>query len=135
MAVTTHLVDTGVLIHALRGPSRALGERLLEHDGRMAVSTISVTELTYGALRAVDPETALIAVQELLAELEVLPLDQAGAAEAGVIRAELAARGTPIGPYDGMIAAQARAAGLILATGNVREFRRVRGLAVENWRR
>jgi tRNA(fMet)-specific endonuclease VapC len=64
----------------------------------------------------------------------VLDVDVRAARVAGAVRAELAARGTPIGPYDVLIAGQARAEDLILATGNVREFRRVKGLKVETWR-
>lgn len=61
-------------------------------------------------------------------------LDQRAGRVAGEIRSELVARGTPIGPYDVLIAAQARAEGLVLATSDVREFKRVKGLQVESWR-
>lgn len=64
----------------------------------------------------------------------VLPFDAAAAREAGSIRADPACRGTPIGPYDLLIGAQALASRLALASGNSRDFRRVRGLHVENWR-
>ena len=55
------------------------------------------------------------------------------ARRAGDVRAALRARGTPIGPYDVLIAGQALARGLILVTHNVAEFSRVEGLRVENW--
>ncbi len=100
----------------------------------MAVSAISVTEVTYGALRAQRRDEALEAVEEFLDAFVVLEMDQRAGRVAGAVRAELAERGTPIGPYDVLIAAQARAEGLVLATGNAREFRRVKGLTVETWR-
>ena len=55
------------------------------------------------------------------------------ATHTGQIRAELAATGTPIGPYDQMIAGHARSLGLIVVTNNVKEFTRVEGLRVDNW--
>jgi tRNA(fMet)-specific endonuclease VapC len=63
----------------------------------------------------------------------VLSFDVEDARHAGAIRAELAAAGTPIGPYDALIAGQARARCLVLVTHNVREFARVPGLQVEDW--
>lgn len=134
MAGLTHLADSDVVIHALRGPGPSLAQRLRDHGGRLAVSAITVTELTYGALRADRRDDALDAVEEFLDTVVVLEIDQRAGRVAGAVRAELAAHGTPIGPYDVLIAAQARAEGLVLATGNVREFRRVQGLQVENWR-
>jgi len=130
----THLLDTDVVIRTLRGPGRELAARLRDHDGRLAVSSISVAELTYGALRSARPDDALDAVEEFLDYVAVLEVDQGVGRVAGAVRAELGARGTPIGPYDVLIAAQARAEDLVLATGNVREFRRVPGITVESWR-
>jgi tRNA(fMet)-specific endonuclease VapC len=63
----------------------------------------------------------------------VLPLDLEDARHAGELRARLAARGTPIGAYDILIAGQARARGLVLITRNLREFERAPGLNAENW--
>lgn len=130
----THLIDTDVVIQALRGPGPALAEKLRENAGRLAVASVSVAELTYGALRARDRDEALDVVEGFLDSVEVVEMDQRVGRVAGAIRSELAARGTPIGPYDILIAAQARAEGLVLATGNVREFKRVKGLQVESWR-
>ena len=63
----------------------------------------------------------------------VVEFDRDDARRAGLIRAELANRGTPIGPYDVLIAGQALNRGLILITRNVREFSRVSGLQIEDW--
>jgi len=70
-------------------------------------------------------------VDALVALLEVLDFDSKAADHYGQIRAELEKQGTPIGPYDLMIAAHARAKGLILVTNNVREFERVAGLSAQ----
>ena len=79
------------------------------------------------------PETNIVVVEGFAARLAVLPFDDRAAAHYGQIRGELERKGTPIGPYDLMIAAHARCEGLTLVTHNVREFRRVAGLRVENW--
>ena len=134
MARLTHLLDSDVVIHALRGPGPALAAKLREHDGNIGVSSISVVELTYGALRSERRDEALEAVEGFLDSVVVLEVHEQAGRVAGAVRAELAARGTPIGPYNVLIAGHARAEGLVLATGNAREFRRVKGLQVESWR-
>ena len=73
------------------------------------------------------------AVEDLLAEIEVLPFDVPADAEYGVIRSELEAAGRPIGSNDLLIAAHARATGATMVTANEAEFKRVRGLKIENW--
>ncbi len=66
-------------------------------------------------------------------QIEILEFDTEDARQAGEIRAALAAAGRPIGPYDVLIAGQARARDLVLVTHNVGEFSRVDGLRLENW--
>jgi tRNA(fMet)-specific endonuclease VapC len=88
-------------------------------------------ELYYGAYRSERLEHHLSLVDGLL--LEVVDFDRDDAREAGAVRAELAARGTPSGPFDMLMAGQARGRGLKLVTANVGEFLRVDGLVVEDW--
>lgn len=130
----THLLDTDVLVHAMRGPARTLADRLRDHRGKLAVSTISLMEVTFGAHRSTEPAREFESLEDVLPLVQVLPFDQNAAEHAGEIRARLARKGTPIGAYDALIAGQARSRGLVVATGNVREFKRVPGLLVENWR-
>jgi len=131
--VITHLVDTDICIEALRRRNALVAQRFLSMDRALAVCSVTASELHYGAARSTDPRRNHAAVEEFLALVTVLPLDAADAERAGVIRAELAHRGTPIGGYDILIAGQARARSLILATGNLAEFGRVEGLRVEDW--
>jgi tRNA(fMet)-specific endonuclease VapC len=74
-------------------------------------------------------------VEDLAARVEIIPFDSQAARNAADIRAVLEQKGQTIGAYNLQIAGIARARGLILATGNVREFSRVAGLRVENWAR
>lgn len=130
----THLLDTYVAVEVIRARAPRVDRRFQQCGDGAAVSTATVAELTYGALRSSDRDASLDQVEAFLDSVVVLEIDQRASRVAGAIRAELAARGAPIGPYDVLIAAQARAEGLVLATGNAREFRRVKGLQVESWR-
>jgi len=90
-------------------------------------------ELIYGAEKSALPEKNLAVVEGFTARLDVLDYDALAAEHTGQLRAELAKAGTPIGPYDQMIAGHARSRGLIVVTNNVREFQRVPGLRIEDW--
>ncbi len=128
-----YLLDTDVCIHALKRRNSALIDAFTAHDGRMAVSDVTLFELYYGAERYDDPAQRIAIIESFTARLEVLPFDSRAALHAGNIRAALESRGEMIGAYDLMIAAIARSQGLILVTGNMREFERVEGLRVERW--
>ncbi|KGB20892.1 VapC toxin protein [Acetobacter tropicalis] len=90
-------------------------------------------ELLYGAERSSDPVRTRREVERFAARLAVLPFDSEAAAHTADIRAELERNGRIIGPYDLMIAGHARSRGLIVVTGNLREFQRVEGLRTEDW--
>jgi tRNA(fMet)-specific endonuclease VapC len=130
---TLYLLDTNILIALLRDRGDAARRRLVEATGRVGVSTISEMELEYGIERSASPARNRQAVDELLSLVEVIDLDSLAAMHAGRIRAVLAARGTPIGPYDALLAGHARSLGLVMVTNNVRELSRVPGLEVEDW--
>jgi len=99
----------------------------------LCVSSVTLSELEYGAAKSADPQRNRLALAEFMTPLSVLPYDDAAAPVYGRVRAELERAGTPIGPLDTMIAAHALSLGLILVTDNEREFRRVSGLKVQNW--
>ncbi|BDZ41983.1 ribonuclease VapC [Paraoerskovia sediminicola] len=130
---TLYLLDTNILIALLRRRADAARPRLRAAEGRIAVSTISEAELDYGIERSRHAEQNRQAVDELLSLVEVVPFDSTAAMHAGRVRAVLADRGEPIGPYDTLLAGHARSLGLVMVTNNVREFSRVPGLEVEDW--
>jgi tRNA(fMet)-specific endonuclease VapC len=103
--------------------------------GTLAISSVVAHELYFGAYRSQKIEFNLETLRLLFADLVILDLDQEDARTAGEIRATLARQGTPIGPYDVLIAGQARARGLALVTNNVAELQRVDGLKIEDWTR
>jgi len=99
----------------------------------MGISAVTLGELIFGAEHSQEVERNLADIEAMITRLEVVSFETKAAYHFGRIRAELYRKGQPIGPYDMMIAGQARAAGLILVTNNVKEFERVQGLLLEDW--
>lgn len=130
--MSRYLLDTNAVIALLNDPKSPLGKRLRRRKPEeFCISAIVAHELFYGAFKS-RHATANIALVDAL-RFEVLELDREDARSAGQIRAQLSALGTQIGPYDVLIAGQARARGLILITHNTREFSRVPDLQCEDW--
>lgn len=132
--MSLRLLDTNAVIALVTRRSEALLRRVEAcAPGTLGLSAIVAHELYYGAYRSQKVAFNLETLRLLLADLVLLDLDREDARVAGEIRAELARRGTPIGPYDVLIAGQAKARGLTLVTNNTGEFDRVAGLRVEDW--
>ena len=128
------LLDTNAVIALVTGRSESLRRRVeASAPGTLSTSAIVAHELYSGAYRSRKIEFNLETLRLLFADLVILDLDREDARTAGEIRATLARQGTPIGPYDVLIAGQARARGLTLVTNNISEFQRVPGLALEDW--
>jgi tRNA(fMet)-specific endonuclease VapC len=99
----------------------------------LRLCSVVQAELYYGAYKSPKPAANLALLAVFLPKFLSLPFDDTAAEVYGRIRADLAAKGTPIGPNDLMIAAIALANGCTLVTHNTREFSRVTGLAIEDW--
>ena len=128
------LLDTNVVIALVARRSDALVRRVeAAEPGMLTTSSVVAHELYFGAYRSQKIEFNLETLRLLFADLIILDLDREDARTAGEIRAGLARQGAPIGPYDVLIAGQAKARGLTLVTNNISEFRRVAGLKIEDW--
>ena len=131
------LLDTNIVIAITNSRPEKVRHRFQDQLARVstiAVSTIAVFELRYGAAKSAKPAfNHQVLDQFLAAYVEVLDFTSDDAIEAGNIRAYLEAKGTPIGPYDTLIAAQALRHNATLVTANTREFARVPGLRLEDW--
>lgn len=131
------LLDTNAVIYALNERDPAIARRLdeeLARGTRIVLSTIVLYELRYGIARSRRRAKNAGVLEDFLAlPLRIEPFGPEDAAHAGDIRGHLTDRGTPIGPYDVLIAAQARRLGAVLVTSNRREFERVPGLMVTDW--
>ena len=131
----TYLLDTNAMI-ALLNP--ALRDRILARitrcdPGQVVTSAIVAHELYFGACKSTRRQDILDRLAILFRDIEPLPLTTDDCLEAGSIRAALAADGTPIGPYDVLIAGQARCRDLVVVTSNTGEFRRVADLTIADW--
>jgi len=130
-------LDTGIVIFALNKRLPRIDERLQEElaaGTHLLIPTIVLFELTYGIAKSRQSEASARVLEAfLLGRFDVIRFDADDAAEAGDIRAHLEAKGTPIGPYDLLIAAQARRRRVALVTTNRHEFERVPGLIVTDW--
>nr|WP_294549559.1 tRNA(fMet)-specific endonuclease VapC [uncultured Rhodopila sp.] len=127
------MLDTNLCIRVLRDRPAGLRERFSRETEALCVSTIVLTELLVGAAKSNRPTENRREIDRFTARLEVLAFDAAAAAHAADIRAALERCGQPIGGYDTLIAGHARSRGLIVVTGNLREFERVQGLRTEDW--
>ena len=128
-----YMLDTNIVIYTMKNKPASVRAAFKKHDGRMCISSITYTELVYGAERSSNPERNLASLEGFVARMDVLPLGDSAAGHAGQIHAELAQLGMPIGPYGQLIAGHARSMGLVLVTNNEKEFSRVSGLRIENW--
>ena len=128
-----YLLDANAVIALLNDTTSPIARRVRRHRPRdFAVSAVVIHELYYGAFKSQRVEQNVARVDAL--QFSVLEFDEEDARQAGQIRAHLASKGTPIGPYDVLIAGQAMARELTLITHNTSEFQRVPGLKVEDWK-
>ena len=125
------LLDTDISIYTIKRKPHEVKRLFNIHAGVMAVSTVTLAELFYGAENSSNPSQNSAVVEGYVARLQVLNFDQEAAKQFGQLKLEM--KGQMIGAYDIMIAAHARSQGLILVTNNVKEFERVDGLRIESW--
>jgi tRNA(fMet)-specific endonuclease VapC len=132
-----YLLDTNVVIALLKNQPPVVRTRLrrvVTRGSAVAVSSIVLYELWYGVARSERRRENTERLRVFLAgNVNVVPFEEEDAAVAGELRATLERAGTPIGPYDLLIAAQALRGGSTLVTANLSEFARVRGLAWQDW--
>ena len=128
-----YTLDTNIVIYTIKNRPAVARKAFLRHEGQMCISSITWGELVSGAERSSQAERNLADIEGLAARLETVPFGVLAATHFGQLRAELYGAGRPIGPYDMMIAGHARALGLVLVTNNLKEFKWVPGLRVENW--
>ncbi len=129
-----YLLGTNICIYIRQQRPDAVLRRFRKlHHGEAALSVITYGELLYRAAKSSQPDAALAKLHELVQWLPALSLPEIAGEAYGKIRHELASKGEMIGNNDLWIAAHALASELTLVTNNEKEFRRVRGLKVQNW--
>lgn len=129
-----YLLNSDVFSHMIKGADAAINLRMQTlAKGEAMLSVITTGEFFYGVAHAPLSALRTKRAQRLIDFLGVLPMDEPVSAVYGQIRADLRAKGTPIGPNDLWLAAQAKSHGLVMVTRNGREFSRVEGLTLESW--
>jgi tRNA(fMet)-specific endonuclease VapC len=131
--LTRYMLDTNVISDLIKNPKGKAAKRIARvGENNICTSIIVAAELRYGCARK-GSDRLLKSVEDLLAEIDVLPFESPADVEYGNIRSELENAGKPMGANDFLIAAHAAAVNATIVTANVDEFKRVRGLKVENW--
>ncbi|MEA3160538.1 MAG: tRNA(fMet)-specific endonuclease VapC [Gammaproteobacteria bacterium] len=127
------MLDTTIISDLIRNPKGKAAKRIADvGTDNICTSIVVAAELRYGSTKN-GSKRLLQLVENILGEVKVLSFEVPADVEYGAIRSELESAGKPIRANDLLIAAHARAAAATIVTANVGEFKRVRGLKVENW--
>ncbi len=132
-----YMLDTNILIYALRHPDSVCAGRVAIHAGDdVCISVVTYAELEYGILNSSDPKRNREAIRRILAGIRILDFDLVAATHFGMILTALKRKGALNSciDRDKMIAAHARSLGFTLVTDNLKHFNVIEGLEVENWR-
>jgi len=128
------MLDTDMCIYIIKKRPAQVEKRFRRFNPfDIGISAVTLAELEFGIAKSGKPEQNRSALIGFLAPLEIAVFDDQAAFHYGEIRAVLEKEGNPIGSMDLMIASHARSLSVPLITNNVREFKKVPGLKVENW--
>ena len=128
-----YILDTNTLIYFFKDMGNVAANLLAASPKDIGIPAVVLYELEYGIARSTAPRKRMKQLEELCALVDVLPFGGEEAKASAGIRAALEKKGTPIGPYDVMIAGTALGKQGILVTSNTKEFRRVPGLKIMDW--
>jgi len=129
-----YMLDTNICIYLINNKSKKILSRFKKEDlGDIVISSITLSELKFGAYNSSNVQKNLDAIAKFTTPLEVLPYSESDTDTYGKIRASLKKLGKLIGPNDTLIAAHAMSMSCILITNNLSEFKNVNGLKLENW--
>ena len=129
-----YMLDTNTCIYIIKKSPIKVYEKLKQLNiSDVVISVITLNELEYGISKSSNIEKNRIALTKFLAPIDVMPYEENCTTVYGEIRTILEKKGKPIGSMDLMIASHALTLGSVLVTNNVKEFKRVPGLKIENW--
>ncbi|MBW2681301.1 MAG: type II toxin-antitoxin system VapC family toxin [Deltaproteobacteria bacterium] len=128
------MLDTNTCIYIIKKKPPDVIERFIQTEiSQIGISSITLSELSYGVSKSSKPEQNQIALAQFIAPLEILPYGDDAAQYYGTLRTHLEKQGTPIGSLDMLIAAHALSTDCTLVTNNEKEFIRIPNLKIENW--
>jgi len=128
-----YVLDTNTLIYFFKGIGKVKNRLLSVPPSEIGLTAIVLFELEFGIAKSASPRKRIRQLDDFTALVNIIPFGPAEARTAAQIRVRLEKKGIPIGPYDVLIAACAKANNLILVTHNLKEFKRIEGLQVEDW--
>ncbi len=128
------MLDTNICIYIIKQKPKAALEKFKKMKNTdICISSITYSELIYGAEKSSNVAKNMVALTMFLANIEILPYDENASVTYGLIRAKLEKKGNLIGPLDMLIAAHAKSLNMTLVSNNLKEFKRVDGLKLDNW--
>ncbi len=128
-----YILDTNILIYFFKGVGRVSSHLLSVEPGNIGIPSIVIYELKTGIAKSIDQKKRSAQLIELCSMVEIFPFGNDEASYSAEIRADMEKKGTPIGPYDILIAGTAMAQKARLVTHNISEFNRINGLEVVDW--
>lgn len=128
-----YVLDTNILIYFFKGIGNVSDILLSRSPNDISIAAISLFELEVGIAKSNNPDKRKKQLEALISRIKVIPFAVKEAKAAAIIRADLENRGTPIGPFDTLIAGTALSENAVLVTHNTQEFNRVNGLSIEDW--
>ncbi len=129
-----YLLDTNTCIYFLNSSSEKIISQFKRFSpSEINLSSITVAELFYGAEKSKAKKRNWAIVENFVSPFEIVPFDEKSCEIYARIRASLEKSGVPIGPMDMLIASISLANNSILVSNNIKEFRRIKGLKLENW--
>lgn len=128
-----YILDTNTLIYFFKGMGNISNMLLQKAPNDIGIPTVVLYELEVGIAKSTSPKKRTAQLGALTSIVNILPLNEAEARCAASIRATLEKQGTPIGPYDVLIAGTALSNKGTLITHNLKEFERIKGLQLEDW--
>ena len=128
-----YVLDTNTLIYFFKGLGKVKNRLLSTPPSEIGVPAIVLFEMELGIAKSSSPRKRISQLHDFMVLVNVIPFGESEAKTAAQIRAKLEKKGIPIGPYDILIAACAKANDLVLVTHNLKEFKRIEGLRLEDW--
>jgi len=128
-----YLLDTNTLIYFFKDMGNVASTLLSKSPKDIAIPAIALYELEVGIAKSSNPQTRQQQLETLISRIVILPFAKKEAEAAAAIRAKLEKSGTPIGPYDTLIAGITLSSNATLVTHNTKEFSRVEGINIEDW--
>ena len=128
-----YILDTNTLIYFFKGIGNVAGILLSKSPKDISIPSIALYELEVGIAKSTKPNKRRKQLKSLISKIDISSFGAKEAEVAAMIRANLESKGTPIGPYDTLIAGTALSINATLITHNTKEFKRVNGLNIEDW--